>query len=112
MRLSFRERGGATGNLEICINDTWLPVCFGTPALSDLLPVACRALGFTAVQGTRTERPLEIPSFVQPTFGDGLICSGAEQSLADCDLLELEGDRSCIIENVVRITCPGEWDVI
>lgn len=75
--------------------------------------MACQALGFTDI--TAAELPTIIiatiiPS-VQPTFGNGLFCSGAEQSLGDCGLLEGDNDFVdfvCTSLDIVRVICPGQ----
>ena len=104
VRLSYRERSGATGNLEICIENTWRKVCEGLIS-SSVINVACRSLGFRDFEATS----------VQPQFLDTSISSSKQGyfSFIDCDDSEELQDCSLTTASVipcsdVRIECLGK----
>ena len=105
VRLTFREQGGATGDLEICVNNTWLAVCNNSPGFATSLPVTCQALGFTANAPATFIPPIN--PFNQQTFGGGFFClPGLDQMLTDCD--SIQTDNFCSPQDFLRISCPGE----
>ena len=113
MRLSYRDQGNATGNLEICYQNMWHSVCservnrFGTAV------VTCRALGFSVFEDT--EIPIELsPVEVDERLLDfpGLIsCAGSEQNLSECDFLGgiKRGATLCSQQSGLRIQCPCKY---
>jgi hypothetical protein len=104
VRLTFREQGGAIGNLEICVNNTWLAIDRPSP---NLLPVACRALGFTDLQtGVVLVSNVINPQLLPPPYlANELVCQGVEQNLRDC---QATGGTSLPLPLIpLRISCPG-----
>ena len=100
MRLSYRERSNATGNLEICFDNMWSAAADCSGVDQEVLEVACRALGFDDFDDLSlipsTSSPVR--SFTQPFFVGGLSCLGTETHLSQCE--ELLGKRR------KRIDCP------
>ena len=111
-RLTFRERGGAVGNLQICINNTWLAICGNSPS-GNVLPVACQALGFNDIPTQLARRiPATIDLVNQSAFGDRLSCAGDEDSLMECQFVEIEGSSEFFCtrpSDIIRIQCPSEY---
>ena len=115
MRLVYRERGNATGNLEICFNNLWLSLCGLDGDIFATAAVACRALGFTEFDNTEQEHTPIPPIVVEegPIFTEEPFCRGFERNLTECELDRrrkrgvadsFETD-SCTRENVLRIQC-------
>lgn len=109
LRMTFRERTEAAGNLEICYGNEWNIMCADLLD-QNVLNVACRALGFTAFeQSIADHRFLPTTAYVQGTaFEQKLNCSGIESSLSEC---EIEAAPARNITNSlcldVRIQCLG-----
>ena len=80
VRLSFRERGGATGNLEVCtIDNQWMPLC-GDFFDQEELDVVCRSLGFGEFEDSVLNNFFSNPGTLVNASGVILdfICDGAE----------------------------------
>ena len=111
VRLTFRERTEAAGNLEICYGNKWNIMCADLLD-QNVLNVACRALGFTAFEQSIAEHQfLPTTAFVQETaFEQKLNCSGTERSLSECDIEAAPArnitNTSCLD---VRIQCLGRY---
>ena len=114
VRLSFREQGNATGNLEICFNDEWHLACASSLNLGQSeLNVTCRTLGFGNEFQLSRENNILVPSIItgaEPVLqGDTVIlnCTGDEQDLSDCarifDRRRKRQSVSC--EQPARISC-------
>ena len=97
VRLTYRDRSQASGNLEICFNNTWTMVCSELFDESDL-NVTCRALGFPYFDGSM-EKHRFVESFMNgsgPMFWQKLLCTGSESNL-----------RACSSNPTVNITCTN-----
>ena len=107
VRLTYRDSSTATGNLQICVNNTWQSVC--VQSLSDYtLLVACRALGFTSFN-----RFSLFPSLVEPmvqpdgpTFQNLLQCSEEDQGFSSCSITENRAESATCSHT--RVECLGE----
>lgn len=111
VRLSYRERDNATGNLEICLDNTWQSVC--TEGINNLgvIDVACRSLGFNDFDGTEQDHLAVPPVVVQGELivQNAFFCDGSEQSLFEClpvNQGQFEGSRVCTTqEDALRVQC-------
>ena len=105
VRLTYRDRSQASGNLEICVHNTWTMVCY---ELFDenSLNVTCRALGFPYFNGSmKTHQFFEdFTNGSGPKFHQQLFCYGSESSLSEC-YMPYVADNSC---TNVRIQCLGK----
>lgn len=110
VRLVYRDRGNATGNLEICFNNTWQSVCIQAVNPLSTASVACRALGFTDFEGTEQVPSILPPVMVQagPIFRDELFCIGNEQNLSECDRVGGLDPSFCVHEDDLRVQCLGK----
>lgn len=110
VRLSFRERGGATGNLEVCSGGEWQFVC-GSLLGVDELDVICRSLGFDEFEQSSGFVSLAEGSIVDETLDEILQfvdCTGEEQALSQCLIPQRKRRNVCELPNP-RITCQCEW---
>lgn len=106
VRLTYRDLTGATGNLEIFIQGSWL-----MPGVSALDPgalrVVCRSLGFTKFE--EGAFPIAI-SVSQVTVAEPrlqtITCGGNEASLDQCDSNIDTGAED--VEPALRVACPGQ----
>lgn len=113
VRLTYRERSMAAGNLEICSGNQWNIVCAHSFDQEDL-NVACRVLGFTAYEQSIAEHHF-IPTSVfasGATFDQGLNCSGLEKQLSECSIeqhpVQLESGITSFCSDA-RIECSGKY---
>lgn len=114
-RLSYREQSNATGNLEICLNNTWNSVanCFGDNIqdIQDVIEVACRSLGFNDFDGTNLS-PAIIPALpttiAEAPLATSLSCSGSETHLSECEENQQDEERICSALPI-RIECLGKY---
>lgn len=111
MRLSFRERGGATGNLEVCTgNNQWRFIC-GNSFGSEELDVACRSLGFDEFGQLSTSHTfalsLDIVEETEDLSFELISCSGDELELSQCPTPMRRKRNVCGVSNP-RITCQCE----
>ena len=87
VRLTYRERNNATGNIEVCRNNEWqsASACSGNFGTQEVA-VACRALGFDDFDRTLLT-PTIIPpveTITGPVFNGNLPCDGNERDLTVC----------------------------
>ena len=110
VRLAFRDRTQATGQLEFCFRDVWHSACSGIMTQNDV-NVICRELGFSDYEGTNVLHDY----FGSTQLGPGLpplsldfLCSGSESSLSDCILEEETVGLNCIVTTVENLRCLGK----
>ena len=114
VRLSYRGRNNATGNLEICNNNnTWNSVCLTSliDQEQSVANVTCRALGFTYFERNLPpfiymmfnhgvdEGPISVSG---PIYEQAILCDGTESDLTGCQMMITDTPVSC---NTVRIQC-------
>lgn len=113
VRLTYRDKSAATGNLEICINNEWQPICAQLFTEADL-NVTCRALGFNEYESSSYLR-----EFIEPIISNTAIifqrplpfvCSGTEEQLSLCqEIPESVEGLLCSSDQVVRAHCQGKF---
>lgn len=104
LRLTFRDRSGATGNLEICFITAWL---FISSNLLDqkAMNVACRSLGFTGFEESSSQ-PRLTPAYAFPSgasYGQRVNCTGSESHFLECSA---ESAPSQLTIADAHIECP------
>ena len=111
MRLTYRDKSAATGNLEICVNNEWQPICAQLFTQADL-NVTCRALGFNEYESSSFQSDAIEPiinntasTLQQPL---PLLCSGTEEQLSLCPVSD-EELFPCSPNQVVRVRCQGKF---
>ena len=107
VRLTYRDLNNATGNLEVCFQNSWRSLGAGALNL-EARAVACRSLGFTEFEGSGFPI-LEFPSpVVSLTQRSSLsITCGNETSLQNC-LSIINGTAPPDLRPDLRVACLGE----
>ena len=106
--LRFND-GGSTlygGRLEVYYNSVWGTVCDDEWDDTDAR-VACKQLGFDFVENPNAKRMFEAGSPTQPTWLDGVRCTGTESNLAACTHNGI-GNENCEHSEDVSVICKTD----
>ena len=106
VRIVYRDQNNATGNLEICYEHTWMPVCSEQFSSSDL-QVTCRAMGYPGDEDI-FQRGVSYLNVSWQHFPAKLNCNGSERNLSGCPT-SLTSVSQC---SSVRIQCSGKYLLI
>lgn len=110
MRLTYRKRTTAAGNVEICFGNRWSKLCSGSFGEKEL-SVACRALGFTLFErSTVSHRFIPTTLTVSAAVFERILnCSGFERHFSECTVGAapvLEDSNIC---RDLHIECLGRY---
>lgn len=110
LRLTYRKRTTAAGNVEICFGNRWSKLCSGSFGEKEL-SVACRALGFTLFErSTVSHRFIPTTLTVSAAVFERILnCSGFERHFSECTVGAAPVHEDSNICRDLHIECLGRY---